>query len=104
MKVSFPVMRGNMGGRQYYSLLISLSEIPHLFKFDDWEQATPELRAQRVLNKSRVPDIAKYILDNEDGYLFSAITASYTAEVKFTAVDDKNPDIGTLEIELENLE
>src|SRR5499427_1242442 len=104
MKVSFPVMRGNMGGRQYYSLLISLSEIPRLFKFNDWEQSTPEVRAQRVLNKARVPDIAKYILDNEDGYLFSAITASYTAEVKFTAVDDKNPDIGTLEIELENLE
>jgi len=57
MKVSFPVMRGNMGGRQYYSLLIPLSEIPHLFKFDDWEQCTPELRAQRVLNKARVPDI-----------------------------------------------
>src|SRR6266496_3129687 len=103
MKVSFPVMRGNIGGRQYYSLLIPLSEIPHLFKFDDWEQCTPELRAQRVLNKSRVPDIVKYILDNEDGYLFSSITASYSSEVKFTPIGD-NPDIGTLEMELENLE
>src|SRR5499433_4288971 len=100
MKVSFPVMRGNMGGRQYYSLLISLSEIPRLFKFNDWEQSTPEVRAQRVLNKSRVPDIAKYILDNENGYLFSSITASYgaDADVKFTSIGQ--PDIGTLEIEL----
>ncbi len=31
-----------MGGRQYYSLLMPLSEIPHLFKFDDWELCTPE--------------------------------------------------------------
>src|SRR5438128_342014 len=103
MKVSFPVMRGNMGGRQYYSLLISLSEIPHLFKFNDWEECTPELRAQRVLNKARVPDIAKYILDNEDGYLFSSITASYSCPVNFIP-SAENPEFGTLEMELENVE
>jgi DNA sulfur modification protein DndB len=103
MKVSFPVMRGNMGGRQYYSLLISLSEIPRLFKFNDWEQSTPEVRAQRVLNKARVPDIAKYILDNEDGYLFSSITASYSCPVNFIP-SAENSEIGTLEMELETLE
>jgi DNA sulfur modification protein DndB len=103
MKVSFPVMRGNMGGRQYYSLLIALSEIPHLFKFDDWENCTPELRAQRVLNKARVPDITRYILANEDGYLFSSITASYSCPVKFVS-SAENAEVGTLEMELENLE
>jgi DNA sulfur modification protein DndB len=103
MKVSFPVLRGNMGGRQYYSLLISLSEIPRLFKFNDWEQSTPELRAQRVLNKARVPDIAKYILDNEDGYLFSSIAASYSCPVKFVP-SVENAEVGTLEMELENVE
>ena len=92
-----------MGGRQYYSLLIALSEIPRLFKFDDWELCTPELRAQRVLNKARIPDIANYILDNEDGYLFSSITASYSCPVNFIP-SAENPDIGTLEMELENLE
>ncbi|MGH7847599.1 MAG: DNA sulfur modification protein DndB [Candidatus Binatia bacterium] len=103
MKVSFPVMRGTMGGREYYSLLIPLSEIPHLLKFSDWEQCTQELRAQRVLNKARVPDITKYILENEDGYLFSSITASYSCPVNFIPLAD-NPEIGTLEMELENLE
>jgi DNA sulfur modification protein DndB len=103
MKVSFPVIRGNMGGRHYYSLLIPLSEIPHLFKFDDWEQCTPELRAQRVLNKARVPDITKYILDNEDGYLFSSITASYSCPVNFIP-STENLETGTLEMELENVE
>ena len=95
MKVSFPVMRGNMGGRQYYSLLIPLSEIPRLFKFDDWEQCPPELRAQRVLNKARVPDITKYMLDNEDGYLFSSITASYSWPVNFIP-SAESAEIGTL--------
>jgi DNA sulfur modification protein DndB len=103
MKVSFPVMRGNMGGRQYYSLLIALSEIPRLFKFNDWELSTPEMRAQRVLNKARVPDIARYILDNEHGYLFSSITASYSCPVNFIP-SAENPENGTLEMDLENLE
>ena len=92
-----------MGGRQYYSLLIPLSEIPHLFKFNDWEQCTPELRAQRILNKARVPDITRYILANEQGYLFSSITASYSCPVKFVP-SAENTEVGTLEVELENLE
>lgn len=103
MKVSFPAMRSRMGGRQYFATVMSLAEIPRLFKFTDWEDSTPELRAQRVLNKSRVPDIAKYILDNEKGYLFSSITASYKSDVTFVP-SSEGSDIGTLEMELENVE
>src|SRR5262245_61882739 len=103
MKLSMPAIRGTMGGRNFYSITVALAEVPHFFKFNNWEQCTPELRAQRVLNQSRVPEIAKYIVDNEDGYLFSAITASYRSEVRFTPVHE-NADIGTLELELENLE
>jgi len=36
----------------------------------------PEDREQRVLNKNRVPRLAKYIVDNEDEYLFSSSPAS----------------------------
>jgi len=103
MKVTLPAMRGAMGGRQYFATLISLAEVPRLFKFNDWEQCTPELRAQRVLNKSRVPEIAKYIVDNENGYLFSSITASYKSEVTFVP-SATQPDLGALEMELENVE
>lgn len=103
MKVTFPAMRGTIGGRRYYSTVLALSEIPHLFKFNDWEQCTPELRAQRVLNTARVPEIAKYILDNEDGYLFSSITASYASEVKFVP-SEQHQDLGLLEMELEHVE
>ncbi len=103
MKVSFPAMRGTMGGRQYYATVFSLAEIPRLFRFTEWEQFTPELRAQRVLNISRVPDIAKYILDNEDGYLFSSITASCSTSLNFVP-SGVSADLGTLEMELENTE
>lgn len=101
MKVVFPAMRGTIGKRVYFATIVALSEIPHLFKFNNWEECTPELRAQRVINKSRVPDIAKYIVDNEDGYIFSSITASYNSEVKFTPLAPGG-DVGHLEIELEN--
>lgn len=103
MKLSFPVIRGNIGGRQYFSLLIPLSEIPHLFKFNEWTGCTPEMQAQRVLNRARVPDITKYILENRDGFLFSSITASYSCPVKFIP-SAENAEVGTLEIERENVE
>jgi len=56
-----------------------------------------------VLNKARVPDITSYILENDDGFLFSSITASYSCPVKFTS-SAEYADVGTLEMELENLE
>src|SRR5438445_879046 len=103
MKVSFPAMRWTMGGREYYATVIALAEVPRFFKFTDLDQFTPEQRSQRVLNRSRVPDITKYILDNEEGYIFSTITASYNSKVTFIPVST-NSDIGTLEMELENIE
>ena len=105
MQVTFPAMRAHMGGRLYFSTTMALPEIPRFFKFNDWEQIPPELRAQRVLNESRVPVIAKYIVDNEDSYLFSAITASYASDhIKFTPADDANPDIGHIQLDLEQME
>lgn len=92
-----------MGGRQYYSLLVPLSEIPHLFKFTGWTGCTPELQSQRVLNRARVPDITRYILENQDGYLFSSLTASYSCPVKFIP-SVENAEVGILEMEIENAE
>jgi len=80
MNVHVPAMRGKLGTRTYYSCLMPMSAIPNLFKFTDWAGFTPEDREQRVLNEKRVPDLRDYILDNEDDYLFSSITASYKSE------------------------
>lgn len=97
-------MRAKMGGRQYYLATMALSEIPRFFKFNDWESVTPELRAQRVLNGSRVPAIAKYIVDHEDGYLFSSITCSYSADLVFTPSSPETPDNGQISLDLEQME
>src|SRR6266704_292833 len=100
MKVKFPAMEATIGQRTYYVCVMKLTAIPKMFTFRDWIEFTPEDREQRVLNKKRIPDIASYILDNEDGYLFSSITASYASDVKFIP-SDGNSDLGTIEMELE---
>ncbi len=69
MDLTFPAMCGHMGNREYYVAMVKLANVPKLFKFHDWGELPPEQRAQRVLQKSRIPEIARYILENEDGYL-----------------------------------
>ncbi len=78
----FPAIRGVQAGREYYVSMCPLRLIPKIFLFDEAE-LVPELRAQRVLNKGRVPEMARYITSNREGYIFSAITASIDAEVRF---------------------
>jgi DNA sulfur modification protein DndB len=56
--------------------------IPKIFIFNE-DELPPELRAQRVLNKNRVPEISRYIVGNRENYVFSALTASIDGEVKF---------------------
>lgn len=100
MKVSFPAMRGQIGQRIYYSCMMHLSVIPKMFTFRDWVEFRPEDREQRILVTKRVPGIAKYMLDNEDGYLFSSITASYKCNVTFEPIKEGS-DLGTLEMDFD---
>src|SRR3954454_16530768 len=85
MDVHVPAMRGKLGTRTYYACLMPMSAIPNLFKFTDWAGFTPEDREQRVLNEKRIPELRDYIVDNEDDYIFSSITASYKSEPVFEA-------------------
>jgi DNA sulfur modification protein DndB len=103
MKVKFPAMKAVIGKREYFVTTMALSEIPRFFKFNDWAEFEPSQRAQRVLNETRVPEIVKYILDNEEGYIFSSITASFNSTPTFIPIDEEDH-IGTLEMELENME
>jgi DNA sulfur modification protein DndB len=78
----FPVIRGIQAQREYYVSMCPMRLLPRLFLFDE-EELVPTLRAQRQLNKARLPDLSRYITENLDNYVFSAITASIDAEVKF---------------------
>lgn len=100
MTLTFPAMHGIIGKRDYYVAIMKLALVPKLFKFRDWAELPPEQRAQRVIQKNRIPEITQYILDNEDGYLFSSLTASYNCEPKFTPVSD-HADLGILQMPFE---
>jgi DNA sulfur modification protein DndB len=99
MEVHVPAMRGKMGTRTYYACLMPLNAVPQFFKFTDWAGISPEDREQRVLNLKRVPDLASYITDNEEDYLFSSITASYKSEPTFEPFSP-GANIGTLKLQL----
>lgn len=101
MYVHVPAMKGKMGSRNYYACLMPLSAVPNLFKFTDWAEFTPEDREQRVLNQKRVPDLANYMVENEDDYLFASITASFKTEPSYTPLQaDADSSIGTLKLKL----
>jgi DNA sulfur modification protein DndB len=79
---SFSSIRGVQGGREYYVAMVPLKVIPKIFLFDDAELPA-DLRAQRTLNRARIPDIANYLVENPRNYTFSSLTASVDAKVHF---------------------
>ena len=81
----FPAIRGIQAGREYYVSMCPMRLLPKIFLFDE-EELVPELRAQRLINKSRLPELTRYITDNPDSYVFSAITVSIDAEVRFESM------------------
>lgn len=92
----FPAVRGMQAGREFYIATCPLLTIPKIFSFDE-EEVPPELRAQRSLNKARIPDMVRYLLDNPDNYIFSALTASVAVDVHFEAINDAGS-LGTLQV------
>ncbi len=73
-----------------------------MFVFDD-DEVPPELRAQRTLNRQRIPEMAQYLVDNRENYVVSAITASVDATVRFhpNGKGDVGQNIGTLLIPMD---
>lgn len=95
----FPVVRGNQAGREYFIAMVPLKMISKLFPNED-EYVLPEYRAQRKLNESRIPVISKYITENRDSYVFSALAASIDGEFEFEESID-GMDTGILEVSMD---
>ena len=80
--LTFTAIRGIQAGREYFSAMCPLKVVARFFVFDD-EEISPEMRAQRTLNKTRIPEMARYVVDNPRGYIFSSLTASIDGKVRF---------------------
>jgi len=95
----FPAIRGIQAGREYYITMCPLKLVPKLFLFDE-QEIPAELRAQRVLNQSRIPQITEYMVKHPRDYVFSAITISIDGDVLFvpSAHSGQASKIGTLKV------
>lgn len=87
---AFTAIRGIQAGREHYVAMCPLKVIPKIFLFDDVDLA-PELRAQRTLNRARIPEIARYLTENQTSYSFSSLTASIDADTKFEPFHEGGP-------------
>lgn len=94
---TFPSIRGVQAGREYYVSMCPLRLIPRIFLYDELE-LRPELRAQRTLNKQRIPEMARYLTKNPKEYTFSSLTASVDGDVSFDPLGDEDWNVGRLHI------
>jgi len=97
--LSFPVIRGLQAHREYYVAMWTLRMLRQISIFDE-DELPPELRAQRVLNKARIPEISDYIIDNPDDYVFSALTVSIDSDVLFEALPGQDK-LGLLRVPMD---
>jgi DNA sulfur modification protein DndB len=96
----FSALRGVQAGRHFFTFMCPLGLTSTLFQFTD-ELKTPERRSQRALNKSRVPEMAKYIIENPKSYVFSAIAASVDLDAtRFEAYEKSSGDVGKLYVKM----
>jgi DNA sulfur modification protein DndB len=99
---SFTALRGIQAGHEYYLVMCHLKLIPRIFLFNEPE-IPPEVRAQRLLNKSRIPEITRYIVNHPKEYTFSAITASIDGDVEFVpfATNGAARNMGELRVDMQ---
>ena len=97
---TFPALKGIQASREFFVIMCPLSVLSKLFIFND-DELPPEYRAQRLLNKSRIPEITSYMVDNPDDYVFSSVTASIDGEFKFEPFEKAlNENMGTLRVSM----
>ena len=97
--LNFPVIRGVQARREYYVAMWSLRLMRQVSIFNE-DELSPELRAQRTLNKARIPEMSGYVLDNPDDYVFSALTVSIDSNVEFVPLPGQDK-LGMLKVPME---
>lgn len=97
----FPVAKGVQAKREYFVAMVPLGILSKLFQ-DSEEYISPEYRAQRCINESRIPEIRDYILHNRENYVFSALSASIDGHFTYTP-SDRDAAIGILEVDMNSV-
>ncbi len=99
LKYQFPAVKGMQADKEYYICMVPMGLLSKIFLIND-SDVSPEYRAQRKLNESRIPEIKDYIIKNRTSYVFSALAASVDGEMTFI-ISDTNSNVGVLEIDMD---
>src|SRR5689334_13220277 len=99
---TFPAIRGIQAGREYYVAMCPLKILTKIFHADE-ENLPAELKAQRAINRARIPHLVRYITDNPDNYVFSSLAASVDGEIRFVPLgqDNASRKLGTIHLHME---
>lgn len=95
----FPAVKGIQANKEYFTAMVPLEIIPKIFQFAD-EELPPEIRAQRILNKSRIPEMRDYIINNPESYVFSSLTVSVDGAMLFEPINEVDSMIGHISISM----
>lgn len=96
----FIAIQGVQARKAFYIIMVPLKVVPNFFKFDD-ESLPPTMRAQRTLNKTRIPQISRYILENPEDYILSSLCACVDGEVIFEP-NEISTNLGKLKISMDS--
>lgn len=99
---TFPAIKGKQATRDFFIIMCPLSILSKLFIFNE-DELPPEHRAQRILNKVRIPEMASYIVNNPKDYVFSSVTASIDGVFEFSPLNkDFDEKIGVLKVSMDS--
>ena len=78
--------------------MCSFATIYNHFKFNNDPQIPPNMRAQRKLRESRIPEIANYVINNPKDFIFSSVTVSVGGKITFNPIPGlgENGRLGTI--------
>lgn len=94
-EIIVPAITGMQSDKPYYAAMCPIEFLVKLFKYED-PALPPAMKTQRVLNKSRIPEMRDYVLSGN--YTFSALTASIDGQFEFSPMS-KSAQMGTLRID-----
>lgn len=99
--LNVPAIRGFMGTTQYFTVNFPLGMVVRLFTYDPEKMShlPVEQRTQRQLKKSRVPEIAQYV--QQEDYFFSSLTVSVDADWLDFQPSEMDENVGVLRLPME---
>lgn len=100
-EMTIPAVRGLQAGREFYVTAIPLRHVPQIFG-SRGNDSTTESGDRPVVNKQRVRELVRYLLDNPTQYTLPPLIACIDGRVQFErSTHDVGVNIGNLRVPMD---